>query len=233
MRTRRELCFSAAGALAVAAVGRGDAFAQPRHFRDQDLSNRDFSKQNLTYNDYSRAKFEKSDLSYANCSHSVFKGTDFRGATLKYANFNQSDLSEADLREADTFGASFRDAKLARANLSGLTLYLAGALQLLEEKDDPDESSAVRRARSNIKFALQDVDVRPDRDNGSLSLQGANLRNALIFGNLERVNFRGADLRGADLTKTANLQQAILRGAIYDSDTNWKIDPAALGAVKR
>jgi len=228
------VCLLGAAGVVAALVAPDGVIAQPRHFRDQDLSGKDFSRQNMTYQDYSRANLEKSDLTFANCAHSLFKGANFRGATLKNTSFADADLSGADFRGADLLGTNFHNAKLWDANLSGVTLYLAGAMALLEQAHDkdPDKDYELTKIRKRIQGTLEDAGVRPDRDQGSMSLRGANLRNAQIFGNVAHVDLRRADLRGADLGKTEGLQQALLRGAVYDGNTEWKIDAAAMGAVK-
>jgi uncharacterized protein YjbI with pentapeptide repeats len=71
-----------------------------------------------------------------------------------------------------------------------------------------------------------------DSDNGTLTFQGADMHKTTIFGNLAGVNFRGADLRGANLDGTENITGANFRGTVYDEATRWKIDPAAAGAIR-
>jgi uncharacterized protein YjbI with pentapeptide repeats len=232
MRSRRDVCLLGATGFAAALVVPAGALAQPRHFRDQNLSGKDFSRQRMTYQDYSRANFEKSDLSYADCSHSIFKGANFRGATLRYTRFMDADLSGADLRDTDTKGTNFRNAKLWDANLAGVSLFLAGAVIETPSTGDKYKDEDIVNARKRIMSSLSDVGAGLDRDSGSLSFRGANLRNALIVGNLAHVDFLRADLRGADLSKATGLQDAMFRGAIYDQNTEWKIDPALMGAVK-
>jgi uncharacterized protein YjbI with pentapeptide repeats len=196
--------------------------AQVRNYRDRDLHGQDLSKQKMQNQDFSRANLQGADLSFTDFSNSILKNANLRGANLNSARFSDADLTEADLRETQTSGASFRNARLAKANLSGLTLFLAGAAAHAESYSN---------LPSGMKYALESVGGTPDADNGSLNFQGANLSDAKIFGNLEGVNFRGTDLRGADLSATDHTLGANFRGAVYDNNTRWSIDPAAAGAI--
>ena len=79
--------------------------------------------------------------------------------------------------------------------------------------------------------AQQTLMENADRDCGTLSFHYADLHNALILGNAKDVDFRDADLRGADLSKVTHLDLARLGNVKYDENTKWKIDPKAVGAV--
>src|SRR6202023_899628 len=157
--------------------------AQVRNYRDRDLHGQNLSNQKLQNQDFSRANLEGADLSSADFTNSILKNANLRGANLNSAQFGDADLTEADLRGADTRGATFRNARLAKANLRGLTLYLAGATALV-----PDYS----KLDSSTQSTLREYASGPDRDNGTLTFQGANLSDTKILGNLQGVNFGGA-----------------------------------------
>jgi 2-iminobutanoate/2-iminopropanoate deaminase len=226
MASRRQFSFGIGAVLCAApfVLLRTPVSAQTRIFRDRDLHGQDYSTQDLSNKDFSRSNLVEADLSYANCSNSIFKEVNFQKAVLIGARFIGSDLTGADLRDAKLEGTNFRDAKLVKANLEANTLYLAQSEGFYDKKKE-------RELSFSQKDAVQSSGGT-DSDNGSLQMQGANLRNAAILGNIARVNFRGADLRGANLLKTMGINDAVLRGAIYDADTHWRINPVDFGAVK-
>jgi hypothetical protein len=109
------------------------------------------------------------------------------------------------------------NAKFNGAILDDQFLYLGGAGKHFEKIAD-------------LPFMIRQY-ASPDVHNGHLSFRGARLRNTKIFGNLKGVDFRRADLRGADLSQATNAAAAHFRGAIYDSRTLWPVDPKEVGAV--
>jgi uncharacterized protein YjbI with pentapeptide repeats len=193
--------------------------AQERANAGKDLHGHNFSNQKLMYANFSNSNLEEADFSFANLSNANMKNAKLKGANLESARLADADLTGADLRDAKIMNANFHNAKLIRAILNGQTFYLAGSAVFL--KDFKDKEYEVKQA----------IIESSDRNNGFLSFQGADLRYAVIVGNLEGVDFRRADLRGADLSKSENLSQAILRGAVYDSSTRWNIDPIDVGAI--
>jgi uncharacterized protein YjbI with pentapeptide repeats len=104
-------------------------------------------------------------------------GLNFKRARLDGANLFGADLTDADLRGVDLSGATLDRTILLRTDLSGADLR--GASLLLPAGFLDAETAA----RSAPRFA------------------GANLAGARVFAELHRVDFRGANLSGADLRR--------------------------------
>lgn len=182
------------------------------------LRGRDFASKDLKFEGFDQADLEGANFNKAQLNNASLKGANLRNARLSQANLNDADLSGADLTGADLTGATLINAKLIGAKLPEQLLFLAGAAIHLEGiKELPYE---IRQ------FA------KPDLRNGTLSFNGADMRNTRIFGNLDGVDFRRADLRGADLSKADNLDSRFFRGAVYDRRTRWGIDPVQSGAQR-
>lgn len=218
---RRLTATLAAVLLALAApAGAADQLAQAAPAQGKDVKGRSFAKQELRNEDFRGQDLRGADFTFATLRNASFAGADLRGAILRDCFCYEADFTGADLRGADLVGGKFGDAKMTRANLEDQQLLLAGADIHFLMSEEARRNWSIREA------------FKPDLKNGRLTFQAANLRNAKILGNLEGVDFRRADLRGADLSKATNLNNAILRGATYDSRTKWSIDAAEAGAVK-
>jgi uncharacterized protein YjbI with pentapeptide repeats len=221
MLRRRLAAACAAVVLLAAGLPPGAAFAQaPAQAPGKDVKGRSFAKQDLKNEDFRGQDLRRADFTFANLRNASFAGADLRGAILRDCFCYEADFTGADLRGADLLGGKFGDAKMTRANLEGQELHLAGADVHFTMSEEARRNWTVREA------------FKPDLKNGRLTFQAANLRNARILGDLDGVDFRRADLRGADLSKAANLNNAIFRGASYDSGTKWAVDAAQAGAVK-
>jgi len=156
------------------------------------------------------ADYSGRDLADARFVRADLAGAVFTGARLDGANF-----TGADLRGANLLRTRLTDTKLIDANLEGQKLYLAGAAATFEK---PAGASSFGM-EGTVKVS-----------NGLLTLRGANLRNAHVFGSLDGVDLRKADLRGADFSEASDLDKARLRGARYDTRTRWAFDPTTSGA---
>jgi uncharacterized protein YjbI with pentapeptide repeats len=211
---------AAAWALAAAMAGApaaADQVAQAAIGKDVKGS---YAKRELRNEDFRGQDLRGADFTFANLRNAAFAGADLRGAILHDCFCYEADFTGADLRGAKLLGAKFGDAKMTRANLEDQELYLAGADIHFQMSEEARRNWTVREA------------FKPNLNNGRLTFQAANLRNAKILGNLEGVDFRRADLRGADLSKATNLHTAVLRGAVYDGGTKWNVDAAEAGAVR-
>ncbi len=218
MKTMRNVL--AAMLLALAAPAAAEQIAQAASAEGKDVKGRSFAKQELRNEDFRGQDLRGADFTFANLRNASFAGADLRGAILRNCFCYEVDFTGADLRGADLLGAAFGDAKMTRANLEEQQLFLAGADIHFQMSEEARRNWTIREA------------FKPDLKNGRLTFQAANLRNTAILGNLEGVDFRRADLRGADLSKATNVGNAIFRGASYDSRTKWAIDAAEAGAVK-
>ena len=186
----------------------------------KDMHGQKFVQVQLHHEFFDNADLQDADFTSANLSLSSFKYADLRRASFKGAILTGVDMTGADLRDADLTKASFQDAKLRMANLEEQVLYLAGADIFTEGVD-------------KMPYELkQHFYTISDSHNGDLSFMQANLRNSIIVGNLNGVDFRRADLRGADLTRTEHIAEAIFTGAVYDSRTRWTVDLTKVGAVR-
>ena len=190
--------------------------AESKDFTAQDLNNKDFTDENLN-----KAHLDRARLRYANFNNATLKYASLIGADLRNANFRKANLEHADFTDAKLEGACFSNAKAWYANLSGCEIHLARAtpLDLSHSKLDLDFGQ------------LEIIRSADDPTSGTLSFRYADMHDALILGNAVGVDFRNADLRGADLGHALNLDQALLSGAKYDAETRWTIDPQKAGAV--
>ncbi|PYS52391.1 MAG: hypothetical protein DMF68_01880 [Acidobacteria bacterium] len=92
-----------------------------------DFSNRDLSRMNLSFSDFTEAKFNATNLTKADLGRSVFYRADLieanlEGAELQAADFRQAYLMKANLKGIYLGGVDFTQAALTQADLSGSTL---------------------------------------------------------------------------------------------------------------
>lgn len=158
---------------------------------------------------------QDADLSRADLTDTDLQGADFRNANLTSTRLDKADLTGADLRGANLLRTRLRDTKLIEANLEGQKLYLAGA------------AATFQRPAGVSSYGLEGT---VNLSNGMLTFRGANLRNAQVFGSLDGVDLRKADLRGANFSEARDLDKARLTGARYDAKTRWAFDPSTSGA---
>ena len=165
--------------------------------------------------DFSDSDFSRRDMSnqdmegniYENCD---FKGTNLTGVRAAKANFRAADFTEAKLIGADLSGADLRKAKLDWSRTSAET----------------DMSGANFEATDLSHVVISHAKLR-----------GANLRNLKGIGPCQGVDFRKADLRGANFTgfTDASAEKCKFAGAKYDKATRWPkgFDPEQADAVFR
>ena len=198
--------------------------AANKDFRGKDLSGKDLANENLNGADLSGA-----NLQSANLKNATLKGANLRDANLSSARLDTADLTEADLRGAKLTKASLESGKFVKANLEGGEIFFAYG--------NPFDEEGNKKARSVLEAAgvrTEDVSAVMSERNGDLTLKQANLRKATLHGELQGIDFRRADLRGADLHDTKSAEKANFRGAIYDSTTRWppNFEYEKSGAVK-
>lgn len=196
-----------------------DARAATKDFHGQNLKNKDLKNEAFDNANLSSANLESADLTNA-----TMKNANLRDADLQSARLTTADLTGADLRGANLKQATLQDAKFSKANLTGDELYFAYGFKRDEE--------ATRRIARALDNAGADISIMAER-NGHIVFKEANLSAAKLHGQLDDVDFRRADLRGANLTDTSNADKARWKGALYDSNTHWpaSFDYAAAGAV--
>ncbi len=157
---------------------------------------------------------------------SVAKGS-FVGRVLEKAVFEGVDATQADFSRARLAGANFRGANLSRANFGDADL--TGADLRLAKLEYPTLN---RTDLSGANLAGTDLS-RAYLLNSRL--RDADLRGLAGIGTCEAIDFRGADLRGANLMgfKEGGPTLCKWRGAKYDRATKWPqgFDPSAAEAV--
>lgn len=203
--------------LAVSLCGGGWMLTEGKDYTGQDLKNKEFINADLR-----KAAFDCADLHYAKFYNALAEKATFVGAQLQYANFRKANLSGADFTDARLEGATFTDAKAWDTKFNNCVIFLARA--------KPTDWGAIREVR-NVDGAADIIAAYDDATSGSLSFRRSEMRNCAIYGNAEGVDFLQADLRGADLSEVVNLEKANLRGAKYDEETRWTINPDEKGAV--
>jgi len=162
--------------------------------------------------------FKDKDLSSQSLNGQNLAGADFTGATLQWTNFTGANLrgaifADADLRSAaltsaDASGADFRNALVALGFSANYTNFTGANLEKLDFK-------GTKMYKANFT--------------------NANLRGTTGWGSCAECNFRGADLRGANLITAESggpSGSRVFFGAIYDDTTVWPawVDVAASGA---
>ena len=195
------------------------AVAAPQDLHGKDLRDRELENENLD-----RANLSDANLQGAKLTNATMKGANLKGANLERAHLATADLSGADLRGANLKQATLEDAKFIKAILSGTDVYLAYGF-----KADEDAT------KKNLRM-LDDARVNSSvlaEHNGTLTFKEADLRKSKFHGSLDGVDFRRADLRGADLSDVREARKAKWKGSIYDSATRWPaaFDYAEAGAV--
>ena len=144
------------------------------------------------------------------------KGGCFKEEYLKNIDFTEVNLEGANLEGVNLEGAKLQNASLVSACLQGAALWQTN----LEEADlreanlmNADLELADCRTAVLERANLQYTNLR------NVDFQDANLRYAQFQGaDFEGVNLKGANLEGC------NLDQAVLKRAIYDSETLWPPD---------
>lgn len=215
----RSKIVRAAMLVALLSSGISGTAGAPQDLHGKNLSHKDLKDENLD-----RADLAEADLQWANLTNATMKGAVLKGADLQNANLLTADLSGADLRGANLMHARLEDAKFVKANVQGTEVYLAyGA------KSDEEAMKTTRRMLDDARADLRSLAER----NGTITFKEADLRRAKIHGSLEGVDFRRADLRGANFGDTTNPDKAKWKGAVYDSGTRWPngFEFAAAGAV--
>ena len=217
-----------------------------------DLRSANLSRANLNGVRMQGARLNNADLRRADMRGARLTGCRFGGAVLHGADLRETDVADAnlegalydqntifpdgfepekhgleapprvlagrDLRRADLAGADLHEVNMARANLEGANLSRAMLMRV-------DLSGAVLEGAkldgANLRFAkLEGANLR------GASLRGADLR----WASVEDADFSNANLHGADM-QCGGLETALLRGAEYDSLTEWLPEFNAARAV--
>lgn len=198
---KTALCFL------LAIAGSLDLQAAPRDLHGKDLNHKDMKDEALD-----RADLSGANLEWANLTNATMKGANLKDADAQGARFTTADLTGADLRGINLKQATLEDAKFVKANLSGTDVYLAYGFK----QDD----ETIKKTKRMLEDARVDLSILKER-NGTITFKEADLRKAKLHGSLDGVDFRRADLRGANLGDTTDADKAKWRGAIYDTSTRW------------
>jgi len=196
------------------------------------LDNADLRRADLRGATLARCRFDGAVLHGAD-----LRDTDLASARLKGALFDEHTifpegfepekhgmdvparvLAGRDMRRADLAGADLHEVNMRRANLEGANLSRA---VLMRADLRGANLTGARLSGANLRFAKLD----------GASLREANLHGAdLRWASVEDADFSGAALHGADM-QCGGLETALLRGAEYDSLTEWLPEFNAARAV--
>jgi len=100
----------------------GTASQDPRHLTAADLSDVNFSTDDLTGAELAQAKLNRANMKETNLTGADLSGAKLNRASLAGANLEGVDLHEAELTETDLRGANLHDSDLHDANLEGANL---------------------------------------------------------------------------------------------------------------
>lgn len=155
------------------------------------------------------------------------RGRSFVDGSHEGADFRGADATEADFTRARLAGARFNGTILTRAVLSDADLTGADLSQATPTNARMGGTDLTRAKLTGVD--LTSVLLSRAR------LREADLRGLLGLGGCEAVDFRGADLRGANLIgfKDQSAVPSKWRGAKYDRTTKWPqgFNPAAAEVV--
>jgi uncharacterized protein YjbI with pentapeptide repeats len=188
-----------------------EAAAPSRPNRGMDYHGKSLPQHSFVDDMLDNANFEGAQLASANFTNATLKQANFKNADLTRANFGKANLTGADFDGANLERARFVDADLTKAHLPGAKLTLAGSSA---------HAADLNKIKDNLPFSVG-LNQVTDLSNGSLKFHGADLKNAKVEGNLEGVDFRRADLRGADFSLAERLDAERFRGAMVDRTTRF------------
>jgi uncharacterized protein YjbI with pentapeptide repeats len=161
--------------------------------------------------------FRDKDLSERKYQNAQLDGSDFTGATLRNADFYRASLKGAKFVDADLRSCVFSRADLAGADFTGAVMPF------------------IVLDANMAKAKLEGLDLKQASTFG-VNFEGANLRNTKGWEEITNANFRGADLRGANLggVRKTDLKPDQFKDAVYDAKTRWPqwLDEEMLGARK-
>ena len=159
--------------------------------------------------------FSNQDILEKNFTGQTLDGANFSGASIVHSRFFQASLRGATFQAADIRGgSSFSEADLTGADFRGVTSFNFIA----------DKANFTRANFEGVDF---------NRFGGTnLNFRDANLSKSRGMGICGPCNFRGADLRGANLLGLSQHPNNNFTDAVYDNATRWPTwaDPDALRA---
>ena len=191
---------------------------------------------------FTRVTYEPMDFSGADFSHANLRDSTFGESVFVGARFDHADLTGAVFRGGDFRNASFRNALFDRPgpNAGNYLIWPRPAF------NGADFSGATFNYRgwffdfSATNINVSNVDLS-DFDLSYSSLGGVDFRGSKLthirtmYTNFAQSDFRGANLVGADLRSTFDLDTAVFDSAtIYSDDTVFPagFDPDALGLTR-
>jgi uncharacterized protein YjbI with pentapeptide repeats len=188
---------------------------------DHNLQGASFRNANLSGADLSRSRLAGSDLTRVNLSNAKLAGTDLAFSVLDFA----------ELRDANFLGASFSGTSMVRASLAGSDL--SGATISSSDLTGADFTGATIAGATfldNVAFTTAQLYSTASYQSGELAgialhnpanlvFAGHDLTGAAFAGNLENIDFSGANLTNATFSPRSatwhnvDLSAADLRGA--------------------
>lgn len=149
----------------------------------------------------------------------MLSGKDFTNADLGDTRFFRVRLNQTDFSGADLTQVVFEQCDLNRADFSGAKLSDATTFRQVNLNDSNF---------SGVDFQKADLEM--------VNFRGSNLQKTKNYGDISRVNFSGADVRGADFsTATKVSKETFWKDVIYDDATKFPpgIDPVEVQAIKK
>ncbi|MCL1809939.1 MAG: pentapeptide repeat-containing protein [Clostridiales bacterium] len=145
----------------------------------------------------------KNEYVFGDYSGLDFSGRSFNSADFRYSFFRHSCLDNASLLDSELAGVSFRNARMKKCKLSGCSIHEADFSYAVLKNAS---LSCVQAERSPIGKTWRHVGALP------VNFRFADLTGADFTGaNLSGADFTGATLDGAVFTDT------VLDGAVFDS----------------
>ncbi len=193
---------------------------------DNDLTEWDFGKKNLTRSSFVRAtltsaSFVGANLTGARLTSSKSSSADFRGANLRNARFNGANLTAADFAGADLTDANFTAATLASANFDGVDVTGANFGYTTGRGFTAEQFYSTANYQND---GLGGINLGRN-DLSGWDFAGMNLAKARFWATtLTATDFAGANLTDADFhvaaLTAADFTGAVITGATFENTTS-------------
>ncbi len=200
-----------------------------------DLSNLDFSGQDLSYVDFTGSKLYGTNLSNGQFVGAIFFNCDLRGAIMDYADFSRADFRGAVVSGASVQGSDFENADLRK----GQMLKFNDDGQIIQAASDQARSrgpsgvtvfSGSRMDRSNLSGIKAHGADFSDADLSGVSMAEADLTEVRFHGaNLSDTDLTGAEVGQADFSQCIVNAQTLRTVALAEEQRKHIIDPAVTG----
>ena len=189
------------------------------------ISGVNFSNTNLTKEQiYSTASYQNKDLSNINLNNNNLRGLNLRGQNLENVSMESALLEQADLSNAYLVAANLKDALLTETKFTGAIINGSDLSYSNFTKEQLYSTASYQNkdlSNTNFKYCFN--------SETEFDFSGQNLTNtSLFYCPLEKSNFTGAIINGADLSytgltkeqlySTASYKNKNLSGILFDGD---------------